>query len=242
MGKNFDDDLTVLQGLQFIQESDSAKHLLAYGVRALRTAAFIETTRDPIMTMLSIGVEKTLKLGLGLNHVAATRTWLPLVVLKNEYRHDLIKMEGLLRDAIRQHIGRATHPQYVRVALEAVDGDPVWPSLVTALNRYGQEGRFYFLDALADNPQREESPQSFWDATERVALENEDELNELFHRMISDYSLSDEFYRRLNERIADSLQRFWDLAAMAGVQGVLGDRGKGWGHDFKLIGRQVAGE
>lgn len=44
--------------------------------------------------------------------------------------------------------------------------------------------------------------------------------------MISDYSLSDEFYRRLNERIADSLQGFWDLVAMAGVRGVLGDRGR----------------
>ncbi|WP_298745504.1 hypothetical protein [uncultured Microbacterium sp.] len=242
MVTQLDDGLTVLQGLQLIQESDSAKHLLAYGLRALRTAAFIETTRDPIMTMLSIGVEKMLKLGLGLNHLAANRSWLPLVVLKNEYRHDLVKMEGLLRHAIRQNIGRATHPYYVRAALEAVDSDPVWPSLVTALNRYGREGRFYFLDALADNPQREESPQSFWDATERVALENEVELNELFHRMISDYSLSDEFSRRLNERIAGSLQRFWDLVAMAGVQGVLGDRGQGWGHDFKIIGRQIVGE
>lgn len=242
MRNPYDDDLTMLQGIQLIQESDSAKHLLAYGIRALRTAAFIDTTREPIMTMLSIGLEKTLKLGLGLNHLAETRSWLPLAVLKNDYRHDLIKMERLLRDAIRQNIGRATHAFYVRAALEAVDTDPVWPSLVTALNRYGREGRFYFLDALADNPQKEESPQSFWDAIERVALENEVELNDLFHRMISDYSLSDEFSRRLNERIADSLQRFWDLVAMAGVQGVLGDRGKGWGHDFKLIGRQIVGE
>ncbi|MEI3866338.1 hypothetical protein V6S02_04475 [Microbacterium sp. CCNWLW134] len=242
MGKQFDDDLTLLQGTHLIQESDSAKHLLAYGIRALRTAAFIETTRDPIMTMLSIGVEKMLKLGLGLNHMAATRVWLPLSVLKNDYRHNLIRMEELLREAIRANVGRATHPYYVNEALAAVDHDPVWPSLVIALNRYGQEGRFYFLDALADNPQREPSPQAFWDAAERVALENDPELNELFNRMISDYSLSERFYRRLNERAADSLQRFWDLVAMAGVQGVLGDRGKGWGHDFKLIGRQVAGE
>ncbi|MGO4679122.1 hypothetical protein [Microbacterium sp. 2MCAF23] len=241
MGKQFDDDLSVLQGLQFIQESDSAKHLLAYGIRALRTAAFIETTRDPIMTMLSIGVEKMLKLGLGLNHLAATRGWLPLAVLRNDYRHNLIKMEGLLREATHLNVGRAMHPHYVNEALSAVDNDPVWLSLVAALNRYGQEGRFYFLDALADNPQREESPQVFWDAAERVALENEPELNDLFQRMISDYSLSDEFYRKLNERMADSLQRYWDLVAIAGVQGVLGDRGKGWGHDFKLIGRQIAG-
>ena len=232
----------MLQGLNFIQESDSAKHLLAYGVRALRTAAFIETTRDPIMTMLSIGVEKTLKLGLGMDHLASNRVWLPLNVLKNDYRHNLIRMEGLLRDAIRENIGRATHRYYVDQALAAVESDPVWPPLVAALNRYGQEGRFYYLDALAENPQREESPQVFWDAAERVALDNEPELNNLFQRMMADYSLSDEFYRRLNERMADSLRRFWDLVAMSGVQGVFGQRGKGWGHDFKAIGRQIAGD
>ena len=73
MPNRYDDDLSMLQGLNLIQETDSAKHLLAYGIRALRTAAFIEMTRDPIMTMLSIGVEKALKLGLGLLHVEENR-------------------------------------------------------------------------------------------------------------------------------------------------------------------------
>ncbi|WP_378145896.1 hypothetical protein ACFJGV_00130 [Cnuibacter sp. UC19_7] len=241
MANHYDDDLSVHQGLNLIQESDSAKHLLAYGIRAIRTAAFIETTRDPIMTMLSIGVEKMLKLGLGLSHLASNRVWLPVSVLKNDYRHNLIKMEALLREEIRDNVGRATHRYFVDEALAAVDSDPVWAPLVAALNRYGQEGRFYYLDALAENPQREESPQAFWDAAERVALESEPEINAYFQRMMTDLSLSDEFYRRLNARIADSLQRYWDLVAMAGVQGVFGDRGSGWGHDFKNVGRQVAG-
>jgi hypothetical protein len=139
----YEDDLSTLQGLHLIQESDSAKHLLAYGIRALRTAAFIETTRDPIMTMLSVGVEKMLKLSLGLLHIENHRVWLPARVLKADYRHDLIKMEGLLRQAIRDNIDRATHRSYVDRALAAVEDDPVWPAMIAALNRYGQEGRFY---------------------------------------------------------------------------------------------------
>jgi hypothetical protein len=242
VAKGYDDDLTTLQGLNLIQESDSAKHLLAYGVRAVRTAAFIETTRDPIMTMLSIGVEKLLKLALGLLHVEARGVWLPATVLKNEYRHDLVKMDTLLRRAIDANIDRATHRSFVDNALSAVDADPVWPSLVAALDRYGREGRFYYLDALADNPQREESPQVFWEATERAALDTEPELRDLFTRMLSDFSLSDEFYCRLNERVADSLQRWWDLVAMAGVQGVIGARGKAWGHEIRSVGRQIIGE
>ena len=240
MSNRYDDDLSMAQGFNFLRESDSAKHLLAYGIRALRTAAFIETTRDPILTMLSIGVEKMLKLGLGLRHVEDHRVWLPARVLKNEYRHDLAKMESLLREAIRGNVTHATNRSYVDKALVAIDADPVWLPLVSALNRYGQEGRFYYLDALAENPQREESPQTFWDVAERIALENEPELNAQFHEMMNDISLSNEFYRRLNERMADSLQRFWDLVAMAAVQGVLGERGKAWGHDFKSIGRQIA--
>jgi hypothetical protein len=230
------------QSLNLEQESDSAKHLLAYGVRTLRTAAFIETTRDPIMTMLSIGVEKFLKLSLGLLHVGDSRQWLPLEVLKNEYRHDLVKMERLLREAIQKRADRATHRYYVDQALTAVENDAVWPTLVAALNRYGKEGRFYYLDALAENPQREESPQSYWDAAERAALQTEPDLNSLYERMISDFSLSEEFYERLNARIADSLQRWWDLIAMAAVHGVLGERGKAWGHGIRAIGPQIVGD
>lgn len=242
MKSRYDDELTMQQSLNLEQESDSAKHLLAYGVRTLRTAAFIETTRDPIMTMLSIGVEKLLKLSLGLIHVEDNRQWLPLEVLKNEYRHDLIKMERLLREAIQERADRATHRYYVGQALTAVKNDAVWPPLIAALNRYGKEGRFYYLDALAENPQREESPQSYWDEAERAALLAEPDLNNLFSRMISDFSLSDEFYQRLNARVADSLEKWWNLVAMAATQGVLGERGKAWGHGIKAVGRQIVGD
>jgi len=235
----FDDELSRLQEINLLQESDSAKHILAYGIHALRTAAFIETTRDPIMTMLSIGLEKMLKLTLGLLHVEDEGTWLPVRVLKNDYRHDLIKMERLLRGALRERKARATHVAFVDQALSAIDADAVWPLLVSALNRYGQEGRFYYLDALADNPQREESPRTFWDAAEQAALENDVALTELFHRMLNDFTLSDEFARSLNGRMADSLQRFWDLITLSAVQGVFGERGKGWGHDFHHVGRQA---
>lgn len=230
------------QSLNLEQESDSAKHLLAYGVRTLRSAAYIETTRDPIMTMLSIGVEKLLKVALGLVYVADNKKWPPYTVFKFEYKHDLVMMEQLLREHIRQRVDLATYPVYVNQALLALDGDAVWLPLVAALKRYGQEGRFYYLDALAENPQREESPQSFWDAAERAALESDIELNKLFNLMLSDFSLGDEFNQRLNRRVADSLQKWRDLVSVAAVQGVFGERGKAWGLCITAIGRQVVGD
>jgi hypothetical protein len=235
-----DDGLTTQQGMLLIQESDSAKHLLAYGLRALRLAAFQDTTRDPVRTMLSIGTEKLMKVSLGLFHLAENRSWLSKQTLKDDYRHNIVRMEGLLREEIRANLNRATHRVHVEDLLAAVDQDPVWPPLVAALNRYGQEGRFYYLDALAENPQREESPEAFWEVVDQAALDNDAELTALFHASATDFSLYEAFNRGLNEAVAESLQRWWELVAMAGKQGVLGERGSGWGHDVLLIGRQVS--
>lgn len=240
MVANFDDGLTHSQGFLLLEESDSAKHLLAYGLRALRSAAFHDTTRDPVMTMLSIGVEKLLKLGLGLIHVVERRTWPSKRTLQTVYRHDIVRMERLLRDAIRDNAGGATHRLYVDQAIAAVDADPVWPPLVAALNRHGQEGRFFYLDALAESPQPEASPQEFWNAVDNAALDNDPGLNDVYARSITNPQLADEFNRMLNARVASSLQQWWDMVSIAGVQGVLGVRGQAWGLEIGVVGRQVA--
>lgn len=59
-------DLDRQQGFALLSEITSTRNLLADGIRVIRTGAFIDTTRDPILTMLSIGVEKLYKLTLGL--------------------------------------------------------------------------------------------------------------------------------------------------------------------------------
>jgi hypothetical protein len=188
--------------------------------------------------MLSIGTEKLLKVTLGMFHAAEHGGWLSKQVLQKEYRHDLVKMETLLRDKIRLSLQRATHRPIIEAALTAVGEDPVWEPLVAALNRYGQEGRFYYLDALADSPQKADSPASYWDEVDRVAMENDSTLSELYNDAIVDYSLFERFTFQLNSSAADSIQRWWDLISMAGIQGVLGERGKGWGHDVRMVGQQ----
>ena len=58
----FNDGLSQSQALALIAETTSARNLLGYGIRALRQSEFLETTIDPVMTMLSIGVEKLQKM------------------------------------------------------------------------------------------------------------------------------------------------------------------------------------
>lgn len=232
LDKKYRDNLTTLQSLFLIQELDSAKHLLAYGIQTMRNAAFIDTAQDPILTMLSIGVEKQFKLALGLLNVEDNGEWLPSKRLKDEYGHDLIKMDRVLRKEINSRLENATHRSYVEEALTTLHNDPVWIPFLKSLSRYGKSGRFYYIDALADSPQLEESPKSYWEKAEKVALATDPELKILFNQMVNDFSTPNAFNERLNSRLADSIQRWWDLVKISAIQGVFGDRAKSLGHQM----------
>ncbi len=190
--------------------------------------------------MLSIGTEKTMKMALGLLHVAEKSEWLPLAVLKNGYRHDLVAMDKALREQIHASVDRATHPAVLLPLLMEVEADPLWEPIVAMLDRYGREGRFYNLDALAQVTQQEEPPEVFWDRVDQIAVESEPTINAAFHASIADYSQMDTFTRLLNERIARSVERWWRMICMAGVQGCMNERGKSWGIDIdpRMVGRQ----
>lgn len=238
---NPDDGLTQQQGLQLIFEQTSARNLLGYGTRALRNSAFHDTTADPVMTMLSIGVEKLLKTGIGLSQVLSTRRWPDRDTMQNTYRHNLVTMDELLRAELGANIGRATHAFYVQQGLDSVETDPVWRPLLEALNRYGSMGRFYYLDALAESPQSEEPPSVFWDRAERAAIASDPDLTRLFHLAANEADAWHAFSTALNAKLAGSVERWWAALAMAGKQGVLGERGVLWGLDvgIDMVGTQV---
>lgn len=240
--RSLDDGLTQHQGILLIQESDSAKHLLAYGLRALRLSAFHDTTRDPILSMLSIGVEKLLKVSLGLIHLDDHHEWPTQKTFRTVYRHDIVKMEQLLRDELRTRAGRATHRRYFDPLLAALDADPVWQPIVEALNRYGQQGRFYYLDALAGATHDDDSPEAYWDKVDTTARDADPELTRLFHAAAGSFALHDAFMAGLNKAAADSLQQWWSMIAMAGKQGLMGARGILIGTDQEIVGRQVIDE
>ncbi len=95
------DGLTQLQGLYLVSETTSTRNLLGYGLRALRTTRFLETTLDPIMTMLSIGVEKLEKMSLGLVSTADNSNWPSVRQFRDVWRHDLVGMNAELLPMLR---------------------------------------------------------------------------------------------------------------------------------------------
>ena len=191
------------------------------------------------MTMLCIGVEKLMKITLGLLHVAETGAWPTVQKMKVDYRHDIVKMDSLLRDAIRANLDRATHPVVVLDALEELENDPIWPGLVAALNRYGESGRFFYLDALAESPQKGDSPSQLWDAIERTAVDAIPEVHEAYVRYTDHPDGYNAFNLLVNGAIARSLERFRRAVIAAGLQRVLGERGATWAMDFSFVGQQI---
>lgn len=83
-----------------IGEMTSTRNLLGYGLKVLRGARFIETTRDPIMTMLSIGVEKLLKLTVGVISLDETETW-PSKPKMMSYGHGIVSLFDHVMEEIR---------------------------------------------------------------------------------------------------------------------------------------------
>lgn len=231
-------DLNATQAGALLSEVTSARNLLAYGVRTVRTAAFIETTRDPVLTMLSIGVEKLYKLTLGLVRLDEQGQW-PTKGQMKAIGHGSAEMHLLVMGALgRRAAGKS---QYVRSLVEDVESDPVVGPVIDTLDLYGRMGRFYYLDQLGDSPQ-DVNPDDLWQKIEDAALTLPDValLHERTFAHLQDRNAYQELLEALNERTALAVERVWLAIAAAGINGALGATGVLFGHEVHpdAVGRQ----
>jgi hypothetical protein len=228
------------QGFAFLSEATSTRNLLAYGIRVVRTGVFSDTTRDPILTMLSIGVEKLYKLTLGLVTLDRDKSW-PTKVQMKAYGHNLLDMHA----AVLEHLDfrKADMTPYVRNLLAEVQADPVIPPLIAALGRYGQGGRFYYLDLLGDSPQKWEHPDEHWQLMEEAAM-LEPEIAAGYAAAMADSSnneLWDALSISIKERVALAVERLWTMIAVCGRNHAFGEAGGVFGFEVHpdAVGRQV---
>ena len=229
-------DLDQPGAMAFLAEVTSARNLLAYGVRSTRTAAFTSTTLDPILTMLSIGVEKLYKLTLGVARLDREGAW-PCVEEMKRWGHNLVRMHDEVMSELHQRT--MDKSPYVRGLVTAVGLDPVIPPLLGALDAYGQMGRFYYLDLLGGQGQAGLRPDEAWDRVTAVARSNS-AAESLETRLIDDNNAWREYRGAINERIAGAIEGIWTTIVTCGRSGVLGDTGTYFGFEIHphLVGNQ----
>jgi len=225
--------------IALLGECVSTRNLLSYGLKVIREGAFIETTQDPILTMLSIGLEKLHKLALGSIELDRSDAWPDKATMKG-YGHGILEMhKTLMCELTDRASGKSA---YVNGLLEAVKRDQVVPPLLGALDTYGRAGRFYYLDILASAPQDWVGPDVAWTAIENAA-QNEEVVAVLQARAfknVGDNAAFDALLKAINERIATSVETVWDAIVGCGKNHLLGRAGEvvGFQADRALTGRQ----
>ncbi|WP_028272462.1 hypothetical protein [Arthrobacter sp. UNC362MFTsu5.1] len=232
-------NLTQEQSFAFLAEVTSTRNLLSYGIRVVRSAPFVDTTQDPILTMLSIGLEKLYKLTLGLVALDDNGSW-PSSVEMRAHGHNVTRMHNLVFLEIGKRTMEAT--PYVRSLLERTHRDPVVLPLIKALDMYGRSGRFYHLDLLGDAQQSWESPFHYWQEVESAATSDEtiQEARSAAIQNVMDGQLWDKLRLMTNQRIADSIEGIWEAIAVCGRNHALGEVGGQFGFEVhpNAVGRQ----
>jgi hypothetical protein len=231
-------NLNQKQTIALREEMTSTRNLLAYGIHVVRTGAFVATTRDPILTMLSIGVEKLYKLTLGLIALDISKQWPSDSVMKAN-GHKLGDMHQKVIAELRERT--RSKSQYIRGLLAEVESDPVVIPVIEALDMYGRRGRFYYLDQLGKSPQTV-SPDDAWQKIELAALTDPDvaTLYSSVNANIGNNEMWNEFMLALNERIAVAVERIWVMIARSGMNHALGETGTTFGFEVQpsAVGRQ----
>ncbi|MBA3618009.1 MAG: hypothetical protein H0W56_00125 [Acidothermales bacterium] len=219
-------------------EMTSTRNLLAYGIRVIRTGAFVDTTRDPILTMLSIGVEKLYKLTLGLAALDRYQAWPTTAEMKSR-GHKLVEMHEAVIGELRART--ADKSVYVRSLLAEVEEDRVVRPLIEALDLYGCAGRFYYLDLLGEDQQQWASPDESWQKIETAALTNSKvAAYAAYAADVGDNEAWAEFRGAVNERVAAAIERLWTMIAVCGRNHALGESGGVFGFEVHpdAVGRQ----
>jgi hypothetical protein len=158
-----------------------------------------------VFALLSIGAEKLLKLTVGITSIEETASWPSRDFMQKKMRHRIVLLDQTARQALRRRRNHGTAPGHMDHALAILDADVLLSSMLAALDRYGSEGRFFYLDTLADNPQPQPSPSEIWDQALHQVLSADPQT---LH-MIANPKTYAEGRQVMNNPIADSMQRWW---------------------------------
>ena len=216
------------QDWSFKWEVDHTRDLLRHGEKTLETDPYFESNPAPVLTTLSIGVEKLYKLTIGVSTVVRENRWPDVSLMRDHYRHDILK----LYEAVLADIESGQPPPAAASSIHAAKNDPVIPLLLEALTAYAKKGRFYHLDVLAEDPRRaDQDPDEIWRKATFTASQDPQVAPTLkaAQNDLGNNALLEEGIQLQGRRISESVRRLWMLVVTSGQTGAWGDRGKRFG-------------
>lgn len=215
-------ELTTEQTFALLFEAHAARQLLGTGCHLLIADHGIDGKFDALATMWSIGVEKLLKVTLGLAALSAGEAWPD----GKAFGHNVVKMDVRLRAHLDDWEARAPQSPWLTGLLRAVRADPVWPTLLTVLDTYARSGRFAYLDRLAQVTKLPQEPRPLWDRVEAAALATRPDLQGKVYATppvpVPQFNAA---LIDLNTTIAQSLARWWFTVTRVGAFNAYGEQG-----------------
>lgn len=211
-------------------EVDAASTLLRHGLSILTAYRYATRDADAVFVCLAGGMEKLLKLTIGLSELDTTLSWPSKQVMQGKYGHNIVGLDQEVRRLVYNGQQRSTAPGYIAELLSAAADDSHLDIILRACGRYAIRGRFYNLDMLADSPQPEPSPAQMWDELHHELLERRPDL-------LSKIASSDSWEAgriEINQLIVAAMKKWCELVVGAWKTGVIGQQAKVWGPQLDI--------
>jgi hypothetical protein len=214
--------------LALIRESNDAAALFSRGLDAVRTMRHDYTDAVAVMALLALGAEKMLKLTIGLAGRGEGAGWPSKDYMRWEIGHRILKADQIARPLLDTYPGSV--PGLLTDLKRRVGADPVLPHALEALDNFGKDGRFHYLDMLASATLTEDSPQTLWISMTTAIAQNDSD-------MLTDLASVEHFGRgrqRLNNTVVAALSGWWDLYMTSWRTGAIGDEAKQYASGIAL--------
>jgi hypothetical protein len=210
------------------QEADDAAALFTHGLRITQEIRHDYNDAASAMSLLALGAEKMLKLTIGLARLSRSQPW-PGRNYMHRLGHKIVIADKRARRMLDLRCG--TVPGHMQERAAKIDSDNVIALALPALERFADQGRFYFLDSLGEDPQTEAAPHSLWTSmVEDVML-----ANPQLRPMSGESASLDMSRSQVNLVIVASLRDWWEFYRVAWMTGVNGPLAKELSSAIRLL-------
>lgn len=216
--------LTTAQKSALLFEAHAARQLLGHGCHLLAGSHGIDGKFDALATSWSIGVEKMLKVTLGLAALSRGERW----PNGRSFGHNLVQMNDRLLAHLTKWQESAPPSPWLAGLLRRVRHDPVWPPLLVVLDTYARSGRFVYLDRLAEVTEPPAEPRPLWDDVEMATLTTRPDLKARLYGAsplppVAEFNAG---LLEMNRTITRSLTCWWFTVTRVGVFGAYGPQSR----------------